>query len=265
VTGNERPIGIYEIYNATFIGAGTNTTGNRGLQIRDYAAPRIYNSIITEYGGRGIRIDATAATHLTNGLLDIRDNLWWNFATNGVPVPVAETAAAELLFTDTARNNVVADPLLRGISRTNQPAFGLDPRPQTGSPALTSARTAPNNGFYTPVAFKGAFGHINWASDWSALTRYGILSAAGGGTPPAVLPVVIPEAANLAAGKQNGNLVIGVSGSPNGRYQLQSVEQLGQPWANVGEPLVLDPQGRGQFVVPMLGPGRFYRLQSMGQ
>ncbi|WCJ59491.1 hypothetical protein NXS98_17520 [Fontisphaera persica] len=265
VTGNERPIGNYEIYNATWIGAGTNTAGNRGLQIRDYAAPRIYNSILTEFGGRGIRIDTTAATHLTNGLLDLRDNLWWNFATNGVPVPVAETAAAELLFTDTNRNNVVADPLLRGISRTNQPAFGLDPRPQAGSPALTSARTAPNNGFYTPVAFKGAFGDINWASDWSALTRYGILSAAGGGTPPAVLPVVIPVAANLAAGKQNGNLLIGVSGSPNGRYQLQSVEQLGQPWVNVGEPLVLDPQGRGQFVVPMLGPGRFYRLQGIGQ
>ncbi|MCX8155442.1 MAG: hypothetical protein N3J91_03130, partial [Verrucomicrobiae bacterium] len=265
VTGNERPIANYEIYNATWIGAGTNTTGNRGLQIRDYAAPRIYNSIITEYGGRGVRIDATAAIHLTNGLLDLRDNLWWNFATNGVPVPVAETAAAELLFTDASRNNVVTNPMLRGISRTNEPAFGLDPRPAAGSPALTSARTAPNDGFYTPVAFKGAFGAINWASDWTALNRYGILTAAGGGTPPAIVPVVIPAAANLAAGKQNGNLVIGVSGSPNGRYQLQSVERLGQTWMNTGTPLVLDAQGRGQLVLPMAGSGRFYRLQSLSQ
>jgi len=176
---------------------------------------------------------------------------------------VAETAAAQLLFTDTARNNTVENPMLRGISRNNNPAFQLDPRPQPSSPALTSARTAPNDGFYTPVNYKGAFGHINWASDWTALATYGILTTAGGGIPPAVIPGTTPAAAALAAGKKNGNLFIGVVGTPNGRYQLQAVESLGQTWLPVGEPLALDAQGRGQFVIPMEGTGRFFRLQSL--
>ena len=65
-TGTNMPIGNFEVFNATWIGAGTNTTANRGLQIRDYAAPRIYNSIITEFGGPGVRVDNTAAVYLTN-------------------------------------------------------------------------------------------------------------------------------------------------------------------------------------------------------
>lgn len=80
------------------------------------------------------------------------------------------------------------------------------------------------------------------------------LVIAGGGIPPA---------AALAAGKQNGNLLIGVVGTPNGRYQWQAVERLGQTWLPVGEPLALDAQGRGQFVIPMEGTGRFFRLQSL--
>ena len=29
-------------------------------------------------------------------VLDLRNNLWWNFATNGVAAPVAETAQAQV-------------------------------------------------------------------------------------------------------------------------------------------------------------------------
>ncbi len=90
-----------------------------------------------------------------------------------------------VLFSDPALQNVVADPQRRSISRTIEPAFQLDPRPQPGSPALSSERTAPNDGFYTPVAYKGAFGDVNWAADWTAAGELGLLSAEGAGTPSA--------------------------------------------------------------------------------
>jgi hypothetical protein len=117
------PIANYEIYNATWIGAGTNTTGNRGMIIREYAAPRIYNSVLTEFGGAGVSVDVRSAVHVTNGLCDLRDNIFWNFATNGVARPLAETAQAQVFFTDTARSNENVNPMLQGISRAANGAW----------------------------------------------------------------------------------------------------------------------------------------------
>jgi len=264
VTGNYQPIANYEVYNATWIGAGTNTAGNRALQLRDYAAPRIYNSILTEFGGYGVRVDAASASHMTNGLLDLRDNLWWNFATNGVALPqVWETAQAAVLF-ETARSNEVANPMLRGISRTNEPAFGLDPRPAVGSPALTSNRTAPNDGFYTPVSYKGAFNHRNWATDWTALGDYGFLSSEGAGQnpPSAIAPPVQPDAPALVTSIFGGQLVISFASQNGFNYQLESNANLQSPqWTAEGAPQA----GTGATLtisLPMADGNRYFRVRA---
>ncbi|MFM8356926.1 MAG: hypothetical protein ACKOET_00065, partial [Verrucomicrobiota bacterium] len=135
-SANNAPIANYTVYNATFIGAGTNTAGNRGLTIREYAAPRVYNSLFTDFGGNAATIDDKSKIHLDSGLLDLRDNLFWNFGTNGVPVALAGNANAGILFSDASRSNRNLNPLLRGLSRASD--GGLDPRPATGSPALAS-------------------------------------------------------------------------------------------------------------------------------
>ena len=44
-----------------------------------------------------------------------------------------------------------------------------------------SMRTAPNNGHYTPVTYKGAFKGKNWAADWTALGEYGYISTYNAG------------------------------------------------------------------------------------
>src|SRR6185503_7504131 len=68
------------------------------------------------------------------------------------------------------------DPQLRGISRTNVPAGGLDPRPRGGSPALTSSISAPDDGFYTPVPYKGAFDSSDlWIADWTFASQVGLV------------------------------------------------------------------------------------------
>ena len=239
------PVANFEIYNATWIGAGTNASGNRGLFIREYAAPKLYNSILTDFGGPGVRIDNKSAVHLTNGVLDIRDNLWWKFATN-----LAEVAEAQVLFTEPSRNNLVLDPMLRGISRTNNGA--LDPRLSPGSPALSSSRTAPNDGFYSPVNYKGAFNTLNWAAGWTALSQLKIMTTGQAPVGPLALGVAV-----------NGkNIEISLASTDAGIYQLQSATSLSNSstsWTDDGNPAT----GNGSklsFTAPVSGPLKFYRV-----
>jgi hypothetical protein len=161
------PLSSYEIYNATFIGAGTGGSGNDAFNIRVHNFCKIYNGVFTDFQGNRINIDGTSAP-------DIQDNIFFNFVGNGTGYGTA--------FAPTASNPSV-DPLLKGISRTQN--GGLDPRPNAGSPALTSVRTAPNNGFYTQVASKGAFdGNNLWIAGWTALSQNGFLPSVP--TPPVI-------------------------------------------------------------------------------
>jgi hypothetical protein len=220
------PIANYEIYNATWIGAGTSTSGNRGLFIREYAAPKLYNSILTDFGGNAVRIDTKSKTHLDSGLLDIRDNLFWNFATNGVPVPLAEVPEAEVLFTDAARGNVDADPQLRGISRDTDGK--LDPRPATGSPALSTARATPSDGFYTPANYKGAFGaNDSWLSGWTFLDKAGMLASV----------TIPPQSPRIVATIAAGSIELSFPSETGRSYQVQSTADLSHDWNNQGAPL----------------------------
>lgn len=59
--------------------------------------------------------------------------------------------------------------------------IGLDPR--AANAALTAQSTAPNDGFFTPVAFRGAFGPLqadNWLNGWSASNAFGYVASTPG-------------------------------------------------------------------------------------
>jgi len=258
---NATPIGNFEIYNATWIGAGTNTTGNRGMIIREYAAPKIYNSVLTEFGGAGVNVDVRSAVHVTNGVCDLRDNLWWNFATNGVARPLAENAQADVFFSDTTRNNQNVNPMLRGISRA--PNGGLDPRPMPGSPALTTLRVAPSDGFYCDAPYKGAFDSVNWATDWTALSDLCILSGAGGG-----VPMCMPGSSDpctvqvtLVIVRNGANVEISFTGVAGANYRVQSTTDLsGNPinWTPEGSPL--SGAGTLTYTTSLAGNQKFFRV-----
>lgn len=233
---NASPVANFEIYNATLIGAGVSTTGNRGMTIREYAAPRIYNSIFTDFGGPGVRVDDKSRLHLDSGLLDLRDNLFWGFAG-----PLAENTNAEVLFTDPARNNREADPQLRGISRNAD--GGLDPRPAPGSPALTSPRTAPADGFYTPVAYRGAFDANNlWLRGWTFLWQKGFLPASDG------------EALVVTATRDHQSLVLTWTGSGTS-FKVQKKTSLADgAWSDVAT------TAGNTLTVPLEGDVAFFRV-----
>jgi hypothetical protein len=69
--------------------------------------------------------------------------------------------------------------LVRGAApaAVPDPVVSIDPRPAPGSPLLVSNRTAPNDGFFTPVAYKGAFGATNWMTGWTNAGRLGFISS----------------------------------------------------------------------------------------
>ena len=252
-----------EVYNATTIGAGTNGGGsaNNVFTIRDYASPSFYNCIFTDYSQRGLSISANSTNFLNTGSLDMRNNIWWGFGTganaNTITNIVIDNGA--VLFTDSTRSNSIVNPQLRGIGRNDM--GGLDPRPQSGSPALSGGRTPPNDGFYTATAYKGAFKTVNWAADWTALSEYHILNGAGGGVPASDVPTPVISAPVITYSLGGGNITLTITSESGRTYQLQSVAALGASpaWANAGAAV----PGTGsnlQFVQPITTGSNFYRI-----
>ena len=80
-------------------------------------------------------------------------------------------------------------PVTRG-GKIMLPVISIDPRP--ANEALKAARTAPNDGFFCPRTYRGAFGpNENWLADWSAADNFGFLVIPGGvlrGTEPCDVP-----------------------------------------------------------------------------
>ena len=235
------PIANFELYNATYIGAGSNGAPTRALISRVYAAPKVFNSIFTEFGGDILNIDATSGNHFTNGLAKIQNNIFWNLAINGSQVLPGATTAGYWVITNSANSNDVVNPLLTSVSRTNFPAFKMDPRPQAGSLALTSSVTAPNDGFYTPVSYKGAFKDINWASDWGFAAEVCLMSGEAAGTPLPLGTVVIPppNPVILSIVKNGANVDVTFVSQGGYSYQLQTRADLASgSWGNTGSPVV---------------------------
>jgi hypothetical protein len=174
------PYAIPDIYNATYIGSGVssiNADNDLALIFRDNAGGKYRNSIFTDFAAYAVQIEDLASgedsrARLEAGDLILANNIWWGFGAGaGLEGVASQDFVRDYLA---ANNNRIVDPMLRNISRdaTNS----LDPRPAAGSPALTGAITPPNDGFFTPTNYIGAFGpDHNWASGWTFLTSSNIL------------------------------------------------------------------------------------------
>ena len=126
--------------------------------------------------------------------LELQNNQFWCFG-NGGTVPVGDASAFGCdagkdhcdpgVFTNAGLGNsylTCGDPLpIRQLARTSSddpntpdPVTTIDPTPAPTGPLVSSPRTAPNDGFFDAVSFKGAFApNQNWARDWSVMDRLG--------------------------------------------------------------------------------------------
>ncbi|MBE0645343.1 MAG: T9SS type A sorting domain-containing protein, partial [Bacteroidetes bacterium] len=173
------PFAIPQLYNATYIGSGmssTNADNDLAMIFRDNAGGKYFNSIFTDFAAHGISVeDLTSGedsrARLEAGDLLLRNNYWWNFGAGNTIDAIAQQDFVRAHLT--SNSNMIADPQIRHISRTNDGM--LDPRPVAGSPVLTAASATPNDGFFTSVPYVGAFGNENWAKGWSFLSTGGVL------------------------------------------------------------------------------------------
>ncbi len=169
----EQPLNQWYAYNVTSIGRGKGeASGSLGVgwNTRDEDVPMVFNSVFTEWN-QGLKLDADGLYHHTNAtaLASIRNNIW------NVNDPA--NTEGDFIFNTAAFANSLADPLLGGVSYTNDAV--LDPRPQAGSPVYQDVLA----GAPMTVSYRGAFSgpSDNWADGWTALSQYGYLKPATSG------------------------------------------------------------------------------------
>ncbi len=217
----EQPKSQWYVSNVTLIGRGQGDTGfggGVGWNSRDEAAPNVVNALFSDFAV-GIKIDVDGTNEFFTGQANLTSSVFnVGKATND--------ANAAYLITDAARRNVVQDPMLGGVAYTND-AAGLDPRPRTGSAALTGGATVPVG--LVQVAYRGAFSGPadNWVDGWTAPSKLGFLKAA---TVPAMAPT-------LSFSLNGANAVLRFATQTGVTYQLLSKENIDTAWSNLGSPV----------------------------
>ncbi len=205
-----QPFGAPSIYNFTVIGQPWD--GDQGTEWRDNMRAQIGNSIFMEIGGDMIKdggdggdgggygsagvptlaeLFATPADVLPTNEVGVDPAVLYPNFTSGNWCQFTDTVFYALAETDSldtygvlaeGSGNIVAtespiveivraDPVLVG-DKVMALVTSLNPR--AAGDALTSAGMAPDDGFFTPVAYKGAFGDTNWLDGWTAASAYGM-------------------------------------------------------------------------------------------
>ena len=199
------------ISNATYIGRGAAIGGQYCFEIRDNAGGAYYNSIFTDHGTYGIRVEynasedpATSRQRMQDGTFTMRNNLWWGFGNGNTVTAVCNSDDSTKKYLFDNGYNKIGNPAIASISR--QPNHLLNPRPTnlagagwTGWIDPTNPTTGfhpeniHTNGFdgcgadtisvnymnYAPVDYAGAFdpnASTLWICGWTGLSSYGYLT-----------------------------------------------------------------------------------------
>jgi hypothetical protein len=269
------PYAIPQIHNVTYIGSGAfsaNGDNDVVLKIRDNAGGQYINSIFTDFAGEAVSIEdlesgEDSRARLAAGDLRLANNIWWGF---GAGDDLATIAPKEFVAEHLAANdNRIVDPLLSGISRDRDQ--GLDPRPQSGSPAWNGLAATPDDGFYTQVDYVGAFGRSLWTSGWTFLSEAGIMpsDAATFIAAESAVEAALPNGYALEQNMPNPfnpSTTINYSVPADGQVKLTVYNSVGQEMAT----LVNDTRAAGTYAISLDAADYstgiyFYRLEAGGQ
>ena len=180
------PVSNPTVYNATFMGEGTNN----GAILRNGSAGTIANSIFTNFG-EGIEIEdkdtfdaydnidfATPA----NGDLQLIDNCFWNIS--GMDIDYDGSLGAGQANLDAwfaaQGNDGSTDPGLDDAYAVN--GTGLVATDPVGvRPATNLSANSAVGAFFSSAAYKGAFdaGQDIWLSEWTFLDERGFIADTG--------------------------------------------------------------------------------------
>jgi hypothetical protein len=162
------PLSNPTVYNATIIGRGAN----RGVLAKENTQGEVSNSIFANFP-QGVDVDTDRATDAYNQWLN-GDLVFQNNSFAGVDqiftVGLAAPSAADLAsFTGDGNqdDDGVIDFSFTIDPTTNAVTDAYNPVPALGQ--ATSSISAPNDGFFDPVQFRGAFkpGAEPWTAGWT--------------------------------------------------------------------------------------------------
>ena len=136
-------------------------------------------------------------------LLEIRDSVFYNNGNSA-----AYTTADSVGVRNASNNNVTASSspvaLLQraALVNANTNLFMLpvtNINPCAANDALTSVAAAPNDGFYTPAQYRGAFSpNNNWLQGWTAAYAYGMTDTSTNQIPPvSKIQTTAPSASSI--------------------------------------------------------------------
>lgn len=168
-------------------GGALNANYQNAAQIRRNSSISILNSVFSGFPV-GVYIDDTkvttagaTSTNFTSGGIVLANNLFYGTKTTEISVSTASVAAAidlslrgSNVFAQTSfAGTLFANPYLypKDFGSTTTSTLGTasfvlsnNSAAATGA-SFTNAKVA--NAFFTPVAYKGAFGTENWAAGWA--------------------------------------------------------------------------------------------------
>ncbi len=177
-TGDDNGGGItltyITVYNATFIGGGTDGNGftdsgdNNAFRIRDSFGGTYRNSIFTDHKDFIFRIDSDNAGRNALGDVNFENNLFYGAAGPFASVTDLYSTGIDEYGVVANGNEFTVDAFAtrrNGLPPIIAPKFdrrglfngapGLDPRPSASQASSNLAAYCPT--FFTPVGYKGAF------------------------------------------------------------------------------------------------------------
>ena len=142
-----QPYAYPQIYNATYLGSGMNSTNPENDQLfmlRDYWGGAYKNCIFGDFAGKAINVEDNPSGNdsrqrLEGGEIVFNNDIWFNFgAANVFADLVASQPGGDSSFVSTylsasGNGNTIEDPQLASISRSRDAS--LDPRPAASGPA----------------------------------------------------------------------------------------------------------------------------------
>lgn len=182
-----KPYGVPVIYNMTVIGAGDETKSGAGGGQIDYdknAGGSLFNSIIVESGIASLDINGTSEDMRQNGLLNIRNNIWFRNveSTDADSIADHDAGTADLALA-AGSGNTFTNPYIGGA---NYAHMATAKRYSTGGVYLKPAafgdvinNLEPYIGtFFDAVTYKGAFdpAATTWTSGWTVPSVLGLFA-----------------------------------------------------------------------------------------
>ncbi len=205
-----QPYGAASIYNFTVIGQPYD--GDQGTEWRDNMRAQFGNCVFMDVGGNMIKdgtdggdgggygsagvptladLFATSYDVYPTNTAGVEPSVLYPNFTSGNWCQFTDTVFYNLAETDSlgtfgvlaeGNGNIVAEASpIASLTRAEPTVVGgkvmalvtsLDPR--AAGDAVASEGMAPDDGFFTPVAYKGAFGDRNWLVGWTAAHAYGM-------------------------------------------------------------------------------------------